>query len=197
MIGGYLEENLGFQSVFFITGALLLIAFITTALFVKESFTREDKKVLSTKEIWSAIPEKSLTITMFVTFFILALALYSVEPIITVYITQLSNNISHVALLAGLAFSASGLASIIAAPRLGKLSDKIGAQKVILVALIAAGIIFIPQAFVKNPWQLMGLRFLLGLAAAGLNPSVNVLLRKSHRILLRGEFLVLVCLLGI
>ncbi|MDF2505475.1 multidrug efflux MFS transporter [Clostridium sp.] len=178
MIGGYIEESLGFQNVFFITGALLLIAFITTALFVKESFTREDKKALSIKEVWNIVPEKNLTITMFVTFFILSVALYSVEPIITVYVTQLSSTTSHVALMAGMTFSASGLANIIAAPRLGKISDKIGAQKVILVALIAAGIIFIPQAFVKNPWQLMGLRFLLGLTTAGLAPSVNILIKK-------------------
>ncbi|MFL0197495.1 multidrug efflux MFS transporter [Clostridium sp. WILCCON 0269] len=178
MIGGYIEENFGLQNVFFMTGILMLITFITTALFVRESFTHEDKKVSSVKEIWSIIPNKSLTIIMFVTSFILTLALYSVEPIITVYITQLSRNTTHVALLAGMAFSASGLANIIAAPRLGKLSDKIGAQKVILVALIVAGIIFIPQAFVKDPWQLMGLRFLLGLAMGGLNPSVNVLVKR-------------------
>ncbi|WP_026884161.1 multidrug efflux MFS transporter [Clostridium akagii] len=178
MIGGYIEETLGFQPVFFITGALLLISFITTALFVKESFTRENKKALSLKETWSSVPEKSLTITMFVTFFVLSVALYSVEPIITVYITQLSRNTSHIALLAGLAFSAAGLANIIAAPRLGRLSDKIGAHKVMLVALIMAGIIFIPQAFVKNPWQLMGLRFLLGLTTAGLTPSVSILIKK-------------------
>lgn len=187
MIGAYLEENLGFQSVFYITGALLLVAFITTALFVKESFTRKEKEVHSTKEIWSVIPNKGLTVTMFVTFFMLAVAVYSVEPIITVYITELSSNSSHVALLAGLAFSASGLASIIAAPRLGKLSDKIGAQKVLLVALIVAGIILIPQAFVKNPWQLMGLRFLLGLAVAGLNPSVNVIIKKITPDFLTGR----------
>lgn len=177
-IGGFIEEIFGLKNVFFITGALLLIAFITTALFVRESFTRKDKKVLSIKEIWDIVPEKSLTITMLVTFFILTVALYSVEPIITVYVTQLSQNASHVALIAGMAFSASGLANIIAAPRLGKLSDKIGAHKVILVALAAAGLIFIPQAFVKNPWQLMGLRFLLGLASAGLIPSVNILVKK-------------------
>jgi MFS family permease len=75
-------------------------------------------------------------------------------------------------------FSASGLAIIIAAPRLGKLSDKIGPQKVMLTALIVSGILFIPQAFVRNPWQLMGLRFLLGFATAGLVPSINTLLKK-------------------
>lgn len=178
MIGGFIEENFGLQNVFFITGAMLLIAFITTALFVKESFTRQDKKVLNFKEIWSSIPEKSLTIIMTVTFFVITLALYSVEPIITVYISELSHNTGHVALLAGMAFSASGLASIIAAPRLGKISDKIGAHKVILVALVVAGFLFIPQAFVKNPWQLMVLRFLLGLASAGLTPAVNTLVKR-------------------
>lgn len=178
MIGGYIEENFGLQNVFFITGTLLIIAFITTVLFVKESFVKEDRKVLSAKEVWNLIPDTTLLITMFVTSFILTLALYSIEPIITVYVTQLSRNSSHVALVAGMAFSASGLASIIAAPRLGKLSDKVGPQKVMLIALLVAGVIFIPQAFVKNPWQLMGLRFLLGLATAGLTPSVNILIKK-------------------
>ncbi|WP_339320055.1 multidrug efflux MFS transporter [Paenibacillus sp. FSL R10-2734] len=177
-IGGFIAESMGLQSSFFVTGGLMLVAFITTALFVKESFHREDKKTLSMKEVWSSVPEKSLTLTLFVTFFILTVALYTVEPIITVYVTQLSKSASHVALLAGMTFSASGLANIIAAPRLGKLSDRIGAQKVILVALIAAGLLFIPQAFVQNPWQLMGLRFLLGLAAGGLIPSVNILVKK-------------------
>lgn len=110
VIGGYIEENLGLQNVFFVTGALLLIAFIITALFVKESFTHQDKKVDGIKEIWGSIPNKDLTIVIFVTFFVLTLSLYTVEPIITVYVTQLSPNTSHIALLAGLAFSASGLA---------------------------------------------------------------------------------------
>ncbi|MDU0201064.1 MULTISPECIES: multidrug efflux MFS transporter [Paenibacillus] len=178
LIGGFLVENFGMQNVFFITGGLMLLAFITTAMFVKETFTREDRQVQSAKEIWTLIPEKSLTITMFVTFFILTVALYSVEPILTVYISQLTDHLNHVALIAGLTFSASGLANIFAAPRLGKLSDRIGAHKVMLISLIAAGIIFIPQAFVTNPWELMILRFLLGLTAAGLTPTVNILIKK-------------------
>lgn len=178
MVGGYLEETVGLQSVFFLTGALMLIVFITTFMFVKEEFIRTNKKVLNIKEVWDLIPNPGLIITMFITSFVLQLAFYSIEPIITVYITQLSHNVAHVALISGMAFSASGLSSVIAAPRLGRLSDKIGAEKVMLVALVAAGVIFIPQAFVRNPWQLMVLRFLLGLATAGLAPSVNVLVKQ-------------------
>lgn len=178
LIGGCLDGILGLQFTFFLTGGLMLIVFIATLLLVKEDFVPEEKKILSTKEVWKQLPDSSLILTMFVTSFVMQLAYFSIEPIITVYISQLSNNISNIALISGMVFSASGLSSIIAAPRLGKLSDRIGPQKVMLTALIVSGVIFIPQAFVKNPWQLMGLRFLLGFATAGLVPSINSLLKK-------------------
>ncbi len=177
-IGGFIEDRIGLQPVFFITGALMLAAFFTSLFFVKENFVREEKKQLTAKEIWNIVPEKSLTIVLSVTFFIITLGLYSIEPIVTVYVSQLSKNTDHIALIAGLTFSASGLANVIAAPQLGRLSDRIGAHKIILYALIAAGIIYLPQAFVTNTWQLMGLRFLLGLTMGGLNPSVNTLVKK-------------------
>lgn len=178
MIGGAIEESFGLQNVFFITSALLFIAFIITALFIKESFIRDEKGASNIKELWNAIPNKNLTVTMCITSFVLTLSLYSIEPIITVYVSQLTKNTAHVVLLAGLAFSVSGLANIIAAPRLGKLSNKIGVEKIMLISLIAAGILYIPQAFVKTPWELMFFRFILGLALAGLTPSVNNLVKK-------------------
>lgn len=178
VIGAYIADNLGLQNVFFLTGMLLLISFITTALFVQEKFKRENTNTLGSREIWKTLPNKDLIIIMFVTFFVLTTALFSIEPIITVYVSQLIHNTNHVVLLSGIAFSASGLASIIAAPRLGKLSDKIGPHKVMLVTLIIASIIFIPQAFIKTPWQLIVLRFLLGLVTAGLAPCVNSIIKR-------------------
>lgn len=178
LVGGYLEESLGLSWVFFITGGLMLVAFITTLLFVRENFVRSDKKVMGIKEVWHKIPDLGLIITMFITSFVLALALYTIEPIVTLYVGQLAKGSSHVALISGMAFSASGLASIVAAPRFGKLADRIGPEKVMLVALIAAGVIFIPQAFVQKAWQLIFLRFILGLATAGLMPTVNALIKR-------------------
>lgn len=186
LIGGFLSEHFGLQNVFFMTGALMMVSFFTTFFFVKESFQRTDKKVRHAKEIWHQIPEKSLTVTLFVTAFILTIALYSVEPIVTVFMGHLTNS-SHLALLSGLAFSASGLANIIAAPRLGKLSDRVGAHKVMVIALVTAGLLFIPQAFVTAPWQLIMLRFLFGLTAGGLMPSVNIMIRKITPTALTGR----------
>ena len=178
VIGGYLEQIVGIRNEFFIIGTLLSIAFIASLIFVKEDFKPSEVKVLNFKEVWNIIPDKILVISMFITSFMLQLAFYSIEPIITVYVTSLSKNATNVAFISGLVFSTSGLANILAARHLGRLSDRIGAHKVMLVALIVAGIIFIPQAFVKNPWQLMGLRFILGLAAAGLTPSINTIIKK-------------------
>ena len=178
MFGGYLEGVVGVRSVFFVIGSLLSVVFILTIFFVKEDFHPVEDHTLKFKEVWNKIPNKQLVIAMFVTTFMLQLAFYSIEPIITVYVTSLSKNISNVAFVAGMVFSASGFANILAARKLGKLSDNIGAHKVMLVALIFAGVVFIPQAFVKNPWQLMGLRFVLGLSAAGLNPSINTIIKK-------------------
>jgi len=178
VIGGFISDTAGLRNVFFITGSMMFIAFLVTLLFVQENFVRENKKVLKIKEVWKYIPEKSLTATLSVTIFIITLAVYSIEPIVTVYVSRLAKDLSHVAFIAGLTFSVTGLANIIAAPSLGKLSDKIGSHNVILFSLVAAGIIYIPQAFVNAPWQLMGLRFLLGLSMGGLVPSVNALIKK-------------------
>lgn len=187
LIGGYLDEILGLQFTFFFTGALMLVAFILTLLFVKEDFAASDEKVLSTKEVWNKLPDSHLIIVLFATSFILQLAFFSIEPIVTIYISELSRNSAHIALISGMAFSASGVASIISAPRLGKLSDKVGPQKVMLVSLVIAGLIFIPQAFVKNSWELIILRFSLGFVTAGLAPSINTLLKKITPDILTGR----------
>jgi MFS family permease len=179
LIGGYFVEVLGFRSVFFTMGIMLLIAFVLTLLFVEENFTRKKVHILSFQEICQRLPDKHLLLSMFITTFVLQLALFTIEPIITVYIGALSPGNDHVAVISGMIFAASGVASILAAPWLGKLSDRIGAHKVILAALITASCLFIPQAFVKNEWQLMALRFLLGFPTAALLPSINTLLKQS------------------
>ncbi|MEC2626768.1 MFS transporter, partial [Bacillus cereus] len=100
-------------------------------------------------------------------------------PIVTLYVKNLVGpHTAHIETIAGAVMSATGLAVILAAPRLGRLSDHIGPQKTLVVALFAAGIIFIPQAFVTSAWHLLILRFLLGIAQAGLLPSVQTLLKQ-------------------
>lgn len=179
LIGGWLAEIIGLRHTFFITGAFMFAAFTATACLVKEEFQPPQKKHLSAREIWRLIHNPRMVATMFVASFVLQMANLSIEPIITVYIQQLTHARAHVALIAGLVVSAAAFASMLAAPRLGRLADRVGPKKVLLTCLVLTAFTLVPQAWVQSPWQLMGLRFLMGLTLAGLLPCINMLLKQS------------------
>jgi DHA1 family multidrug resistance protein-like MFS transporter len=46
---------------------------------------------------------------------------------------------------------------------------------VLAISLLAAGLVYLPMAIVRDPWQLAALQALLGVAAGGLIPSANAL----------------------
>ena len=178
LLGGAVADLFGLRSVFFVIGALLLVAFLAALLYVTENFTPSEKAAPKFRDIRRMMPHPEVTVAMFATTFMLQLALMSIQPILTVYIAEMSNNTDYLAFLSGMVFAASGLSSVIAAPRLGALADRIGPPKVMVFALLAAGLLFIPQALVRNAWELMALRFLLGIATASLLPSINSMIRQ-------------------
>lgn len=179
LFGGYLAEVIGYRGNFITIGIMCFVAFVVSLLFIKEEKFTASHNIPTFQESWNGLKNPKVMVGLFITTLVMQLALMSIEPIITVYITQLSLDKNHIALISGAVFAASGLASILAAPKLGKISDQIGPQKILLAALIIAGLIFIPQAFVKNAWQLGILRFFLGLATAGLLPSINSLIKLN------------------
>ncbi|MGL4453250.1 MAG: multidrug efflux MFS transporter [Sarcina sp.] len=179
LVGGYLADNIGIRNVFFIIGGLLFIVFLTTVFFVKEDFKVIKTNNLSVVKLWKLLPNKSLILSLFITGFLLRVSLFSIEPMMTEYINLLTGNIKDLALISGLAFSITGLGSIIASPVLGRLSDKIGTKQIILIAVIASAIIYIPQAFVSNVWELTGLRLILGFATAGIVPGINAMIKRA------------------
>ncbi len=105
---------------------------------------------------------------MLVTGMLLMFANMSIEPIITVYVAQIVPDPAHVTIVAGLVMSAAALGSILSASRLGKLADRIGHWTVIIGCLLVCAGLLIPQAFVTAGWQLVVLRFLMGLSLGGL-----------------------------
>ena len=179
LFGGALSAFVGFRGMFITIGVLCFIAFIASLLFVQEKKVTVQAEKLSFREAWGKLPNKQLTVCLLASTLVLQLALMSIQPVITIYIQSLSANVTNVAFVAGAVFSASGLASVLAASPLGKMSDRIGPPKVLVGTLLVAGVLFIPQAFVRNAWELGVLRFLLGLATAGMLPAINSLIRQT------------------
>lgn len=139
------------------------------------------------RHFWKRIPHQHVLLALCFSSLIVSLANMSIQPIITLYVRQLNPEVTHLSLLSGTVVAASGLATILASSRLGKLSDRIGAKKVLVVSLVSAGLLFIPQAFVQETWQLILLRFLLGIATAGMLPSINSLIHENTPVEMTGQ----------
>ena len=115
-------------------------------------------------------------LSLFVTTLIIQVATGSIAPILTLYVRDLSGDISNIAFISGMIASVPGVAALISAPRLGRLGDRIGPEKILIVALILSVLLLIPMSFVQTPLQLGVLRFLLGAADGALLPAVQTLL---------------------
>ncbi|MFA4136160.1 MULTISPECIES: MFS transporter [unclassified Brevibacillus] len=181
LFGGVLAEKIGFRMIFVITGCVLLLATLVITFTVKENFVPPEKKEQSSlrEDFQMIFSSKELPALFFVTVMI-QFALFSIIPVLPIYISQLlGSEGARVALWAGIVQACMGVANVFASPQLGRLGDRFGSQKVLLFSLLAAAIIFIPQGLVHTVWQLVALRFLLGLSLGGLLPSVNALLRRA------------------
>ncbi|WP_174365581.1 MFS transporter [uncultured Caballeronia sp.] len=178
LVGGSLPPLIGIRATFWCAGAMIFIAFLATVFLVKEAPRQPRGNEPKPKRGWSEISAKTVVIAMLATSLLLMFANMSIEPIITVYVGTLVRDPKQVTMFAGLAMSAAALGSILSASRLGKLADRIGYSTVIVFALVMAALIMIPQAFVNSGWQLIGLRFLMGLALGGLMPCVIAAIRR-------------------
>ncbi len=178
LIGGALPALIGIRLTFLAAGAVIFLTFIATTLLIRETPRPRRPKTEKRRGNWAAIPDPRPIIVMLVTGTLLMIANMSIEPIITVYVAQLVER-SQVTFVAGLVMSAAALGSIISASRLGKLADRIGHWNVIIACLALSAVLLIPQAFVTTAWQLVLLRFLMGLALGGLLPCIASVIRHN------------------
>ncbi|MFT8674566.1 MAG: MFS transporter [Acetobacter sp.] len=178
LIGGILPPLIGIRMTFLGAGCLIFVAFLATVLLVRETPRRSTTGARS-RAGWADIPDKSLVLTTLGTGVLLMVATMSIEPIITLYIRTLITDPARVTFTAGLVMSAAALGSIVSASPLGRLADRAGHGTVITGALAVAGILLVPQAFVTAGWQLIGLRFLMGLSLGGLLPCLSALIRHN------------------
>lgn len=184
LVGGALPPLIGIRNTFFLAGAVIFVSFLATALLIKEDPRREGQPApLRGKDGkasgWSRIPDKGPVAAMLFTGMLLMFATMSIEPILTVYVGQLIETRTSVTLASGIVMSAAALGSILSASRLGRLADRIGHWNVITGALLVAALLLIPQAFVTASWQLVALRFLMGLALGGLLPCITTVIRHN------------------
>ncbi|HGY3716472.1 multidrug efflux MFS transporter [Citrobacter sp. Res13-Sevr-PEB04-36] len=180
LMGGFIADHVGLRAVFCITAGLLVVSFLVTLFFIKEGVRPTIKKSerLSGKAVFASLPYPALVISLFFTTMVIQLCNGSIGPILALFIKSMVPDSSNIAFLSGLIASVPGISALISAPRLGKLGDRVGTERILMATLIFAVVLFFAMSWVTTPLQLGVLRFLLGFADGAMLPAVQTLLVK-------------------
>jgi len=180
-IGGLMADWIGYRPIFYITGLLLAVGTTLSWIFVKEKFDFQaaaHKTKTTLREAWRKLQHVKQLPALYTVTLLIQFSMLSSQPLMPLYVGELHGTVENLAFYAGLVTSITGVSNMLASPLLGRLSDRVGAQKILFVSLIGAGIMFIPQALVSTVWQLFVARFFLGVFLGGLLPTVNALIGK-------------------
>ena len=181
LLGGYIADTVGIRNDFIIVGALMGLAGVLATIFIHENYVPQpNPEKLSIRKLKEQIPEFNSIVALCVASFIYAICIMSLQPVISVYIKGIvPSDTENLAFIAGAVFSAMGIAQLMSSSPLGKLVDKIGPRKVLVVSLIYVGILNIPQAYVSDVYQLAIIRFLQGFGLGGMLPALNTYLSSK------------------
>lgn len=190
IVGGLLADAFGFQYTFFITSTSVLLAGIIIFFGVKEvrvAVSKKTRQIYSRRQVLGGIFKHRLLISVMLITSLIQIGNFSIQPLLSLYVADLTHDVTQVTFLAGLTFSAAGLGNILFARFWGRLGDHIGYEKVLFILLGLAVIFMIPQAWVTALWQLILLRLVYGTVLGGLIPITTALIRREAPVTVQGE----------
>jgi DHA1 family multidrug resistance protein-like MFS transporter len=182
VIGGILADLTGsYRAPFFWCAGITCAGLALVWAVVTENFTPV-KSTGKRQSLFSGLSLLTGSAGLSALFLVLLMAQFStrtVQPVVTIFVQELIGSPPRIATLAGIAFSITGLANLIAAPFLGNRSDIIGYRKVLLICLLGATLTSAPQIFVNDYWSFVAERFAVGLFIGGILPTANALIGRS------------------
>ncbi|HDK25787.1 MAG TPA: MFS transporter [Candidatus Atribacteria bacterium] len=182
LLGGIIADSFGYRNSFRITSILLFIAGLLVFFLVKEDFRPLSKKEISSNNFWENLRivfSSQQLINMIFVFFLVQFSVMIVNPVFALFIKETFTSIKSISSITGTMLALTGFTSAISSAYIGRISDKYGYKKLLIVTILGAGIFYLPQAFVSSISQLMVLRIFLGLFYGGILPIANTIITLS------------------
>lgn len=179
-IGGTLASLFSYRLAFFITAIIFMLVFLLTWFMVQEDFVPVERdQAPSLKTVISELDDPKLTFGLFTTTLIIQMANFSISPFIALFVRELNTTSLSTTFLAGVVTAMPGIATLFAAQKFGVLGDRFGTDKMILVGFGIGFISLLPIAWVTTIWQLIFLRFIMGISNSTMMPAVQTLLTRT------------------
>ncbi|WP_067839726.1 MFS transporter [Amphibacillus sediminis] len=190
LLGGVLADTFGYSASFQWVALVLILSSFLVLFGIKEYRIQEEEQPVqyTGKQVLLHILRHPMLLIVMIMSMVVQIAHFSVQPILSLFVVEL-NGLTNVAFYSGLAFSAAGLGNLIMARKWGTIGDRVGYIKILTILFFAAGIVYFPGGFVSSLWQLVLLRFLLGLAIGGIIPIRIAYIRQEAPISMQGEVL--------
>jgi DHA1 family multidrug resistance protein-like MFS transporter len=184
LLGGELDAHLGFRPTFIIAAVMLVAAAVMVWLYVEEDFNSgADMTGAQALGFWHGA--RKLLANRQIALIILVLGVVQlggqiVGPILPLFVQDLGGSSSNAAVLAGNLFAVTGLGSAITSVLAGRITDRRGHFKLMLVlATLTTALIYIPQASVQHMGEFYILRFLTGLTIGAMLSTAAAMLSLS------------------
>lgn len=181
IVGGYAGDALGYRAVFPVSAGVIGVALILVVVFVRERFVPPPKEERTGAQKGSRVAGMltGTTISLLLTLGAIRLAMGILTPVLSLYVKSLAPDHARVATLAGAVLSVTALTSSLAALAVGRMGDRLGLKRVLLVCSIGVSLTYVPQAFVRTTAQLLVMRAIQGAFVGGMMPMATALLAKS------------------
>lgn len=177
LFGGLLATSLGMRNSFFISSAVLLSICLITIFEIKEPPKAKENKENKKDDVSYMTMLKDRNIALLLMCVGLTnLVIMQIQPIVALYVQELSGPEDNAILLSGFILSLGGIAGAIASPFWGKAGQKIGFAKTITAAFIVAGALMMCQGLPKQLFWFGAMQFFCGLGFSGIFPSANSIL---------------------
>ena len=190
LFGGMLADSVGFASTFQLASFAILISVVLV--FATKEFKLETKAGMQTsytsKEVLLHIVRNPIMISVLLLSTLIQIANFSIQPILSLFVTEL-HGYANLAFFSGVAFSATGLGNLLMTKRWGSIGDRFGYLKLLVILLFVTGLFYLPGAFITEYWQLVTIRFILGVTMGGLIPLRVAYIRQEAPIAMQGEVL--------
>jgi DHA1 family multidrug resistance protein-like MFS transporter len=182
-IGGFFAHVFGYRNTFFITAGMLLIGGLMVQFLVKETFQPPAQKA-SFGGMWRLAATRTV-LPLLTTTCLIYMATQTAQPIVALYMAQLGSK-ETAAVSTGLAFALMGLIAAFSSVVSGRLIGRFSPRKILIVASLGAGLMYILPIFAANTAQLVIFVGLLGLLQGGVVTSTTSLIGISVPIAQQG-----------
>lgn len=179
MVGGATADAFGYNTTFFITAALLFLAGLTVSFGGREKFIpvqNSETRKNSWMHGWRSLLTLPGVFTAYMMRFLTSLGRMMTTPIIPLFIQTLLGSSASVNTFTGLVLGISSGATTVSAVFLGKLGDRIGYRKILVISMLVLVGGYAIQGYTTQGWQFLALQALVGVALGGVLPIISALL---------------------